>query len=365
MKKKCLGTILCMIMTVVMLTGCGGNESGGAQKSAGNESVEGAEKTPAQEESGDEAGQLQKSTSEAETAENYTIGYTCPTLNNPFFVGMMEGAQKAADERGVTLTMLGGDNDVTKQVQQVEDFISQGMDAIVIQAVDTTGIVTAVTQANEAGIPVLTTAETPTGGDILCAISFDSYESGFNGGTYIAQTLGEAGKIIELQGVMGQETSREKSRGFAEAIAEYPEMEILASQPADYDRAKAMSVMENMLQTFDDIDAVYAANDEMALGAAQAIEAAGKTGEIFVMGNDGTDEALEAVSQGTLGATNGTPGYIQGYIAVDIAVRHLSGETVPEVINEKNTVIDKTNLEQADQILKVVSEKDWYWLEQF
>ena len=365
MKKKCLGTILCMIMTVVMLTGCGGNESGGAQESAGNESVEGAEKTPAQEESGDEAGQLQKSTSEAETAENYTIGYTCPTLNNPFFVGMMEGAQKAADERGVTLTMLGGDNDVTKQGQQVEDFISQGMDAIVIQAVDTTGIVTAVTQANEAGIPVLTTAETPTGGDILCAISFDSYESGFNGGTYIAQTLGEAGKIIELQGVMGQETSREKSRGFAEAIAEYPEMEILASQPADYDRAKAMSVMENMLQTFDDIDAVYAANDEMALGAAQAIEAAGKTGEIFVMGNDGTDEALEAVSQGTLGATNGTPGYIQGYIAVDIAVRHLSGETVPEVINEKNTVIDKTNLEQADQILKAVSEKDWYWLEQF
>lgn len=151
---------------------------------------------------------------------------------------MMEGAQKAADERGVTLTMLGGDNDVTKQVQQVEDFISQGMDAIVIQAVDTTGIVTAVTQANEAGIPVLTTAETPTGGDILCAISFDSYESGFNGGTYIAQTLGEAGKIIEPQGVMGQETSREKSRGFAEAIAEYPEMEILASQPADYDRAE-------------------------------------------------------------------------------------------------------------------------------
>lgn len=297
--------------------------------------------------------------------ENYQIGYTCPTLNNPFFVGMMEGAEKAAEERGVTLTMLGGDNDVTKQVQQVEDFISQEMDAVVIQAVDTTGIVTAVEQANEAGIPVLTTAETPTGGEILCAISFDSYESGYNGGTYIAKTLGEKGTIVELQGVLGQETSREKSRGFSEAIAEYPDMEILASQPADYDRAKAMSVMENMLQTFDDIDAVYAANDEMALGAAQAIESAGKTDEIFVMGNDGTDEALEAVSKGTLGATNGTPGYIQGYIAVDLAVRHLNGEEIPAVISERNTVIDKSNLDQTEKILKGVSQEDWYWLEQF
>ena len=354
MKKKLLSTILCVAMTSVILAGCG---EGGSK-----EVQESAESTP--EEAAQEEAVPEEEITEAETIGGYTIGYTCPTLNNPFFVGMMEGAQKAADERGVTLTMLGGDNDVTKQVQQVEDFISQEMDAIVIQAVDTTGIVTAVTQANDAGIPVLTTAETPTGGDILCAISFDSYESGFNGGTYIAQTLGEKGKIIELQGVMGQETSREKSRGFAEA-AEYPDMEILASQPADYDRAKAMSVMENMLQTFEEIDAVYAANDEMALGAAQAIEAAGKSGEIFVMGNDGTDEALEAVEQGTLGATNGTPGYIQGYIAVDIAVRHLNGENVPKVISEKNTVIDKSNLDQADQILKAVSEEDWYWLEQF
>ena len=355
MKKKLLSTILCVAMTSVILAGCG---EGGSK-----EVQESAESTP--EEAAQEEAVPEEEITEAETIGGYTIGYTCPTLNNPFFVGMMEGAQKAADERGVTLTMLGGDNDVTKQVQQVEDFISQEMDAIVIQAVDTTGIVTAVTQANDAGIPVLTTAETPTGGDILCAISFDSYESGFNGGTYIAQTLGEKGKIIELQGVMGQETSREKSRGFAEAVAEYPDMEILASQPADYDRAKAMSVMENMLQTFEEIDAVYAANDEMALGAAQAIEAAGKSGEIFVMGNDGTDEALEAVEQGTLGATNGTPGYIQGYIAVDIAVRHLNGENVPKVISEKNTVIDKSNLDQADQILKAVSEEDWYWLEQF
>ena len=164
---------------------------------------------------------------------------------------------------------------------------------------------------------------------------------------------------------MSQETSREKSRGFQEAIAEYPDIEILASQTANYDRAEAMSVMENMLQSFDSIDAVYAANDEMALGAAQAIEASGDTSDIFVMGNDGTDEALEAVAEGTLGATNGTPGYIQGYIAVDMAVRALNGEQIPSLINERNTVIDKTNLDDADLILKAVDPANWYWLEQF
>lgn len=293
---------------------------------------------------------------------NFKVGYTCPTLNNPFFVSMMEGAQLAADERGIELVALGADNDITKQVSQVEDFIAQGMDAILVQTVDTTGIVTAIEQANEAGIPVITTAETPTGGEIVCAIAFDSYESGYNGGQYIASKLNGKGNVVELVGVLGQETSRQKSEGFQAAISEYPEMSVLASQPAEYDRATAMSVMENMLQTFDEIDAVYAANDEMALGAAQAIEAAGLTGKIFVMGNDGTSEALEAVANGTLGATNATPGYIQGYIAVDIASRYLNGETVPATISEKNTVIDLDNLADAEKITKAVSEEDWYWV---
>ena len=188
--------------------------------------------------------------------KKFKVGYTCPTLNNPFFVSMMEGAQLAADERGIELVALGSDNDITKQVAQVEDFISQEMDAILIQTVDTTGIVNAIEQCNAANIPVITTAETPAGGEILCAIAFDSYESGYNGGQYIASKLGGKGNVVELVGVLGQETSRQKSQGFQDAIAEYPEMEVLASQPANYDRATAMTVMENMLQTFEDIDAV-------------------------------------------------------------------------------------------------------------
>lgn len=297
--------------------------------------------------------------------KRWKVGYTCPTLNNPFFVDMKNGAELAAQQRGIDLVMLGGDNNVNKQVQQVEDFIAQGVDVVIVQGVDTSGIATAVEMANEAGVPVMGTEERPDRGELFCYIAFDNVESGYNGGMYLGEKLNGKGKVVELIGELGQLTSRERSQGFQDAIKKFPGIEILSSQPANFDRARAMAVMENMLQTYDDIDGLYAANDEMLLGAAQAIEAAGRLGEIISIGCDGTDEALEAIRDGKISATNGAPGYIQGYIAIDIAHRYLKGEKVPEIIYEKNTVIDKSNLDQTDKILRGVSEEDWYWLKQF
>ncbi len=297
--------------------------------------------------------------------KKFVVGYTCPTLNNPFFVDMKNGAELAAKERGMTLVMLGGDNNVNKQVQQVEDFIAQGVDLIIVQGVDTAGIATGVEAANEAGIPVMGTEERPESGDLVCYIAFDNVESGRNGGKYIGEKLNGKGMVVELVGELGQLTSRERSDGFQDALKKFPGVQLLSSQPANFDRARAMTVMENMLQTFDNIDAVYAANDDMILGAIQAIDAAGKLGQIITVGCDGTDEALEAIREGKLTATNGAPGYIQGYIALDIAHRYLNGEKVPEIIYEKNTMIDKDNLNQTDKILRGVSKEDWYWLDQF
>lgn len=293
-----------------------------------------------------------------------TIGFTVPTLNNPFFVDMQKGAEQAAAERGLKLIMVGGDNDITKQVKQVEDFIQNKVDAIVVQTVDTTGIVPAIKQANKSGIPVLTTAETPTGGEIVTNIGFDSYESGQNGGEFIAKELNGKGNVVELIGMLGQETSRLKSDGFKEALSKFPDIKLLDSQPAQYDRATAMTVMENYLQKFPQIDAVYAANDEMALGAIQAIRAAGKLEQIKVMGNDGTDDALDAVKRGDMIATNATPAFIQGYIAIDMADRALKGEKLPAVIKEKNFIITKNEVDDAESILKGVEEDKRYWLEQ-
>ncbi len=294
-----------------------------------------------------------------------TLGFIVPTMNNPYFADMEKGAKQAASDHGIQVTVVGGDNDVTKQVKQVEDFIQKKVDAIIVQTVDTNGIVSAIEQANQAEIPVLTTGETPTGGEILVSIAFDNFESGENAGEFLAKELDGKGKVLELIGVLGQETSRIKSDGFKAALDKYPDMELLDSQPAEYDRATAMSVMENFLQKYKEIDAVYAANDEMALGAIQAIKAAGRLDEIKVIGNDGTDDALESVKNGEMIATNATPAFIQGYIGVDMAVRALHGEKVPAHIKEKNFIITKEEVDSADEILKGVEPDQQYWLEQF
>lgn len=295
----------------------------------------------------------------------YSIGFTVPTLNNPYFADMQKGAEKAAEDHGVSVTLVGGDNDITKQVKQVEDFVQNKVDALVVQTVDTSGIGSAIKAANEAEIPVLTTGETPDEGDIKVSIAFDNFESGENAGNFIVDQLNGKGNVVELIGVLGQETSRIKSEGFLSVIDGEPGMELLDSQPAEYDRATAMNVMENYLQKYSDIDAVYAANDEMALGAVQAIEAAGKLDEIIVVGNDGTDEALDSIKEGKLTATNATPAFIQGYIGVDMAVRVLEGEDVPSEIVEKNFVITKDEVDDSDEILKGVEEDQQYWLDQF
>jgi ribose transport system substrate-binding protein len=297
--------------------------------------------------------------------EKLSIGFTVPTLNNPYFVDMQKGAEKAAEDHGVSVTVVGGDNDITKQVQQVEDFIQKKVDAMVIQTVDTSGIVTAIELANSAGIPVLTTGETPAGGEIKVSIGFDNFESGENAGKYLAEKLNGKAKIVELIGVLGQETSRIKSEGFRSVIDQYPDMELLDSQPAEYDRATAMNVMENFLQKYPELNAVYAANDEMALGAIQAIKAANRLDEITVIGNDGTDDALNSIKDGEMTATNATPAFIQGYIGVDMAVRTLDGENVPSKIVEKNFIITKEEVDNSEEILKGVEPEQQYWLEQF
>jgi ribose transport system substrate-binding protein len=135
---------------------------------------------------------------------------------------------------------------------------------------------------------------------------------------------------------------------------------IVASQPADYDRTKALQVTENVLQA-NDIAVIYAANDEMALGAARAVDEAGLAGKVAIVGNDGTADAIEAVKNGTMAATIATPGYLQGFIAVSTALHHLNGKAVPDVIPEKSTPITKENVEDAESVLHGTEPEQRYW----
>lgn len=300
----------------------------------------------------------------ASGSDTCAVAYTVPTLDSAFFSAQGEGAQAAADQFGVKLTYVGADLEVATQVSQVEDFIQKGVKVLVIQAADSAGIVPALTAAEKAGVPVVETGDKSDAGKVTTLVGFDSVESGTIGGKYIGDELGGQGNVVELIGRLGTDTGRLKSQGLKEALDTYPGIKLVASQAANFDRATAVSVMENIIQAQPKIDAVYAANDDMALGALQALTAAGRKG-VLIVGNDGIDDALAAVRSGDMAATIATPPFRQGFMGVEVAYRICTGQDVPAKIQEQNVLVSKANIDEADTILTGVSEKDRYWEEQF
>lgn len=304
-------------------------------------------------------------TAASTSGKKISIAYTVPTLNSAFFTTLGQGAQKAADDFGVELTFVGANLDVATQVKQVDDFIQKGVDVLIIQGADSAGIVAALNDAEKAGIPVVTTGDKPDGGKITTHIGFDNVESGVIGADFIGKQLNGKGKVVELIGRLGTASGREKSQGLKDGLAKFPGIQIVTSQPANFERATAVSVMENIIQAQPQIDAVYAANDDMALGALQALKAAGRDKGVTIVGNDGIDDAIAAIKNGTMAATNATPPYRQGYIGVEVAYRIATHQPVPALVKEKNELITKDNVDQAETIMKGVDPPNRYWEAQF
>jgi ribose transport system substrate-binding protein len=259
-----------------------------------------------------------------------TIGLAISTLNNPFFVSLKEGAEKAAKEAGAELIVVDAQDDTAKQISGVEDLIQKKVDVILINPTDSAAISTAVESANKANIPVITVDRASEGGQVVSHIASDNVKGGKMAGEYILNAIGGKGNIVELQGIAGTSAARDRGKGFHEAVDNKEGVKVVASQPADFDRAKGLSVMENILQSNKDIQAVFAHNDEMALGALQAIEAAGKN--IVVVGFDATDDAVKAVNEGKMAATVAQKPAAIGETAVKTAIQVTKGEKVESFI---------------------------------
>jgi ribose transport system substrate-binding protein len=259
-----------------------------------------------------------------------TIGLAISTLNNPFFVSLKEGAEKAAKEAGAELIVVDAQDDTAKQISGVEDLIQKKVDVILINPTDSAAISTAVEAANKANIPVITVDRASEGGQVVSHIASDNVKGGKMAGEYILNAIGGKGNIVELQGIPGTSAARDRGKGFHEAVENKDGVKVVASQPADFDRAKGLSVMENILQSNKDIQAVFAHNDEMALGALQAIEAAGKN--ILVVGFDATDDAVKAVNEGKMAATVAQKPAAIGETAVKTAIQVTKGEKVESFI---------------------------------
>ncbi|MDQ7093141.1 ribose ABC transporter substrate-binding protein RbsB [Desulfosporosinus sp. PR] len=263
----------------------------------------------------------------AKPAEKVTIGFSVSTLNNPFFVTLKDGADKAAKAAGADLVVVDAGDNTAKQISDIEDLIQKKVNVLLINPTDSAAVVSAVESANKANIPVITVDRASNGGKVVSHIASDNVKGGSMAADYILKALNNKGNIVELQGTAGTSAASDRGKGFHSVVDGKDGVKVVASQPADFDRAKGLSVMENILQGNKDIQAVFAQNDEMALGALSAIQAAGKN-NILVVGFDATDDAVKAVKDGKMAATIAQKPDLIGKTAVETAMKVAKGEKV-------------------------------------
>lgn len=258
-----------------------------------------------------------------------TIGLIVSTLDNPFFVDLKDGAQAKADEMGAKLIVLDSQNDSATELSNMEDLITKGVDLILINPTDSEAVGNAVAAANEADIPVITLDRSANSGEVVCHIASDNVAGGKLAGEFIIEKLGGKGKVVELEGVPGASAAIDRGQGFNEAI-KGSDIKVVAKQTANFNRAEGLSVMENILQAQPEINAVFAHNDEMALGALEAIKASGR--DILVVGFDANDDAVAAVKAGDMGATVQQLPKEIGAAGVDAAMKVIGGKDVEKSI---------------------------------
>ncbi len=286
------------------------------------------------------------SSAPVEVVGNGTIGLSVSTQNNPFFVTLAEGAKAAASKAGVDLSVADAGDDVTKQVSDIEDLVAKGISVLIVNPVDSDAVTGAVEAAMAKGVRVISVDRAVNGVEIDCQIASDNVLGAELATQYIVDTLGSGIKVAELQGTPGASAAIDRGTGFHN-IAD-ASMVVVASQTANFDRTQGMSVMENMLQANGDIQAVFAANDEMALGAMEAISGAGKN--ILVVGFDATDDAIASIKEGRMAATIAQQPALIGSTAVDNALKLINGESIEKSIPVQVTLVTKENADTYDQV---------------
>ncbi|MFD1134466.1 ribose ABC transporter substrate-binding protein RbsB [Paenibacillus urinalis] len=256
------------------------------------------------------------------------IGLSISTLNNPFFVALKDGVVAEAEKQGIEVVIVDAQDDSAKQSNDVDDLIQQGVNALLINPTDSAAISNVVQTANSLGIPVITLDRSADQGEVEALVASDNVKGGEMAAQYIIEQLGEGAKVIELEGVAGASATRERGQGFHNIADE--KLDVVAKQPADFDRTKGLNVMENLLQGNPDAKAVFAHNDEMALGALEAIQSSGR--DVIVVGFDGNEDAIKSINAGGLTASVAQQPALIGELAVQAAADVLQGNEVEEMI---------------------------------
>jgi ribose transport system substrate-binding protein len=266
------------------------------------------------------------------------VAFVLKTLNSPFFIEMRKGAVEAAAKENIELVIQAAEREVDaeKQMQIVENLLQTGIKVLLITPSGSREIVAALVKANAAGIPIVVIddridADVAKAAGVRTAsyVGSDNVEGGRVAGRALVEMSGGKANVALLEGIPGHETGDSRLRGFKEAIKDSPGIKVVSSQTANWERDQGFTVFQNMMEAHPEIDAVFACNDIMALGATEAVAAKGRTGKIRVFGFDAVDDARTAIEAGTMAASVAQLPADMGRIAVESAVRILRGQTLP------------------------------------
>lgn len=259
------------------------------------------------------------------------VGLSISTLSNPFFVSVEEGVKGLAKEEGTEIVTLDAQDNTETQINNVNDLLQQKIDILLINPVDASAITPAVEAANEAKVPVVLIDRSSDGGDVVTLVASDNVKGGEMAAEYIVEKLGENAKVAQLEGIPGSSSARERGEGFNNVAKD--KLDVVDTQTANFDRAEGLTVMENILQGHSDIQAVFAQNDEMALGAIEALKGANMLDKVLVVGFDGTEDGIKAVKNKEMGLTIAQQPEEMGKLALQAAFDYFAGKDVSEKID--------------------------------
>jgi ribose transport system substrate-binding protein len=281
-------------------------------------------------------------------ADGETVAVFTKNQTNPFFESIRVGAAKAAASVGAKVIQYVPikPDSIPEQLSQVEDAIVKKPNALLFTPVDYKALVPAIEKVNAAGIPVTGLTDKLAGGQVVSFIGAEDYRLGLETGQSLLKAMGGKGNVVALEGVKGAISNTDRMKGFTDALKEYPNVKLVATQPANYQRLQALQVMENIMQSHPQIDGVFAANDAMATGAVEAMSAANR--KALVAGINGSQEAIDLIKAGKMHATGSSDPFMQGCLGMLTTIRALRKMPVKKELMVTPVIIDSANYKQYD-----------------
>jgi ribose transport system substrate-binding protein len=282
----------------------------------------------------------------AQTTAKTKVAVVVSTLNNPWFVVLAESAKARAIELGYDATVFDSQNDTAKEASHFENLIAGGYRAVLFNPTDADGSVANVLKAKKAGVPVFCIdREINSTNAATVQMLSDNYSGCVALGQYFVKTVGKEGKYAELLGLVGDNNTWNRSKGFHSVVDRYPGLKLVAQQTAEFDRAKALEVMESILQKNPDINAVFCGNDAMAMGAYQALVSAGKADQVKVFGFDGADDVVKLIAEKKIAATGMQFPKVMAQKAAEYADQYLKGKRdFPQKVPVKVDLVTPDNV---------------------